>query len=162
MKIKNGLSRATCPERSQATCPERSRGKSRGFTLIEILVVIMIIGLIVGGIALNLSRAQKKGRDTQRITDMTSVAQALSAYYADNHIYPVAANYSPNLITALVPKYLQVLPRPVNASMPYVYNAVSPFTTYTLSTLTELDRDQGDGNPARKGYRIRNGEVIPY
>ena len=139
-----------------------------GFTLIEILVVIMIIGLIVGGIALNLARAQKKGRDTQRITDMTSVAQALGAYYADKHIYPTGitndggANYN-NLSGQLIPSYIQVLPQEVNDDYVYRYacSGTPICSKYVLAVKLELERVQPNGSSAN-GYKINTGEVDTY
>ena len=84
------------------------------------LIVIAIIGLLAGGIVISLSYAQKRGRDAQRIADMNSVATALSAYYADKHVYPQTAGADSylkydDLTTYLSPttgaKYLQVLPQ---------------------------------------------------
>jgi len=60
----------------------------KGFTLIELMVVILIIMLLATVITVNVDQARKKARDAKRIADMSTVASALQAYYADNHYYP--------------------------------------------------------------------------
>lgn len=61
--------------------------KARGFTLIELLIVIAIIAIlaIIIVIAINPARILEKSRDSQRFSDMTSVATAVNLYLADNH-----------------------------------------------------------------------------
>lgn len=63
----------------------------KGFTLIEILVVVAIIGVLatISLMALNTSRA--KARDARRIEDVRKIALALEQYTADNGDYPVVA-----------------------------------------------------------------------
>ena len=61
-----------------------------GFTIIEILVVIAMIG-ILAGIALkavNPSKRLKQARDSQRKTDITAIANALVNYAQDKDGYP--------------------------------------------------------------------------
>ncbi len=60
----------------------------RGFTLVELLVVIAIIGLIstIGVVALNAARA--KARDAKRISDVSAVAKALELYNTTRNEYP--------------------------------------------------------------------------
>jgi len=62
--------------------------KKRGFTLIEILVVIAIIGLLATIVLVSLNTARKKARDAKRLTDMRQIVLALEMYYDDNENYP--------------------------------------------------------------------------
>lgn len=64
--------------------PERSR---RGFTLIELLIVIAIIAIlaIIIIIAINPAKILDKSKDSQRFSDLTSLATAVNLYLADNH-----------------------------------------------------------------------------
>lgn len=59
----------------------------RGFTLIELLIVIAIIAIlaIIIVIAINPARILEKSRDSQRFSDMTTLATAVNLYLADNH-----------------------------------------------------------------------------
>jgi prepilin-type N-terminal cleavage/methylation domain-containing protein len=60
----------------------------RGFTLIELMIVIVILGILMGTILPRLSGAQSRARDTAKIADLTNIAQALEVYYNDNGKYP--------------------------------------------------------------------------
>ena len=61
--------------------------RHRGFTLIELLIVIAIIAIlaVIIVIAINPARILAKSRDSQRFSDLTTLATATNLYLADNH-----------------------------------------------------------------------------
>ena len=61
----------------------------KGFTLLELLVVVAIIGFLVSIVMPALDDARKKARDTVRISDMTQVQTALQLYYNTYGRYPL-------------------------------------------------------------------------
>lgn len=65
-----------------------------GFSLIELMVVISIIGVLMAIGAVSYTTAQRKARDSSRKNAMDSIAKALEQYYADNSTYPVQSNCS--------------------------------------------------------------------
>ena len=60
----------------------------RGFTLIEILIVVAIIAILAGSVLVGFGPAQRQGRDTRRISDLRQVQNALGLYYAKCGYYP--------------------------------------------------------------------------
>lgn len=77
--------------------------RSRGFTLLELLVVLVIIGLLAGiATPIYLNRAETARR--QKIeADFATLATALSVYKLDNHAVPTTAQG----LVALVQKPVQ-------------------------------------------------------
>ena len=76
------------------------RGKN-GFTLVELLIVIAIMGiLLVLGVA-NLRSTQVNARDTERASDVTTIATSLEAFYPNGNATVFAGQYpSTNLVTS--------------------------------------------------------------
>lgn len=64
----------------------------KGFTLVELLIVIAIIAIIAGIILGSMSEARAKGRDASKIRSMNEVRKALALYYSQNGAYPQSSN----------------------------------------------------------------------
>lgn len=62
--------------------------KRWGFTLIEILVTVAIMGILAGIGYGSYINSLKKGRDGQRKSDLGQVQKALEAYVSDYQVYP--------------------------------------------------------------------------
>ena len=60
----------------------------RGFTLIEIMVVMVILGLLVAIVAPNIMGRSDQARVTVAETQMSNIANALDLYRLDNSHYP--------------------------------------------------------------------------
>lgn len=92
-----------------------------GFTLVEILVVIAIIGLLSAIVLASLNTTRAKGRDAARMVDVKSLKTAMEFYYDDHKSYPVVPNVPPPYVTAianlgaggtlLVPAYISAIPQ---------------------------------------------------
>jgi general secretion pathway protein G len=67
------------------------RNKNKGFTLIEMLVVIAVIGLLAALILVGLSSFRVRGRDTRRVADVKEVQNGLELYYMKNGSYPTVS-----------------------------------------------------------------------
>jgi len=63
---------------------------NKGFTLIEVLVVIGIIGIIAGFVTANLLAGRVKTRDAKRKDDLHKIRAAFEAYRGTNGVYPLA------------------------------------------------------------------------
>lgn len=64
------------------------RKNGEGFTLIEILVAIAIIGVVFGIIISSAAAIQRSGRNAQRKADLRTIQTALQQYYADHQYFP--------------------------------------------------------------------------
>ncbi len=62
------------------------------FTLIELLIVILIIGILAAMIVMSVVQASAKARDVKRQQDLKNVQKALEMYYTTNGNYPSTNN----------------------------------------------------------------------
>tara|TARA_B100000242_G_C43019682_1_gene474456 strand:- start:270 stop:725 length:456 start_codon:yes stop_codon:yes gene_type:complete len=67
---------------------ENSKSLEKGFSLIEILVVLMIIGLLATVVAINVLPSQDRARIDKAQTDIRILEQALELYRLDMFSYP--------------------------------------------------------------------------
>jgi prepilin-type N-terminal cleavage/methylation domain-containing protein len=66
--------------------------KQSGFTIVELLIVIVVIGILAALVVTTFSGVQKKARDSERQTDINAIHGQVEAYYAQNGKYPTLAN----------------------------------------------------------------------
>lgn len=59
-----------------------------GFSLIELLVVISIIGILTTVLVMNFVGSRDRAHDAQKIQNLNSIKNALRMYYNDNQSYP--------------------------------------------------------------------------
>lgn len=64
------------------------RKKQSGFTIVELLIVIVIIGILAGLVIVTFVGIQQRARNSERQTDINSIASQLEGYFADNSGYP--------------------------------------------------------------------------
>ncbi len=64
----------------------------RGFTLVELLVVITIISILASSGFVVFSGVQKQARISKRGEDLRAIKTALEVYYQANKVYPSTAN----------------------------------------------------------------------
>lgn len=62
--------------------------RQSGFTIVELLIVIVIIGILATLVIVTFSGVQQKARDSERKTDINAVASQLEAFYANKGYYP--------------------------------------------------------------------------
>jgi len=115
----------------------------KGFTLIEMLIVITIIALLASLILVGMGGARAKARDARRIADLHNVMNALELYYAKNGIYPVGTYNSSaswdtfrTVLTTAVIGVNQVPKDPLNDATRY-YRYGGTTTDYVLGALLE-------------------------
>lgn len=70
------------------------RTSQKGFTLIEILIVVGIIGLLASVVLSGLGSVRSRGRDARRVADLRQVQQGLELYYTRYQEYPDETDWS--------------------------------------------------------------------
>ena len=100
------------------------RINSKGFSIIELLTVISIIGFLSSAVFATVNSARIKARDFRRVSDIQAIYNALTLYHQDFGKIPCHSwntSDESNFLSPLVGKYLASGPKdPAN-----VYNADS-------------------------------------
>ena len=122
----------------------------KGFTIIELLVVVAIIGLLASVVVLGLNDAQLKARDTQRLEQIQQISKALNIYYVNNNQFPIETTAttltgSDDLSNALIAEgaILVVPADPRHPTYTYTYQSDASGSTYTLTFCLETDAIPG-------------------
>ncbi|MBT9171369.1 MAG: Type II secretion system protein G [Actinobacteria bacterium] len=119
----------------------------KGFTLIEILVVVAIVGLLSSVVLVGLGPFRARGRDARRIADLRQTQNALELYFVRNGLYPNSINW-PGLTSALIGARIGVnsIPNDPTSGWNYGYCRAAP-GNYVLGAHLE-----DTNNPALRQY----------
>lgn len=71
---------------------KENRRSTGGFTIIEILIVILLIGVLLTVLALTYSGIRQREHNNTRISDIKLIQAHLETYYAVAGYYPTLAN----------------------------------------------------------------------
>lgn len=66
--------------------------KQSGFTIIELLIVIIVIGILATLVITTFSGIQRNARNRTREADVNALHSQLEYYYGQNGVYPTLAN----------------------------------------------------------------------
>ncbi|MGO2509300.1 MAG: type II secretion system major pseudopilin GspG [Vibrio hibernica] len=62
--------------------------KQKGFTLLEVMVVVVILGILASFVVPNLLGNKEKADQQKAVTDIVALENALDMYKLDNSVYP--------------------------------------------------------------------------
>lgn len=147
--------------------------KQSGFTIVELLIVIVVIGILAALVLNSFTNAQKQARDTDRINNIANLRKAIERYAAENSSYPstgslntvyadpgcpISDSARTDYIPGLAPAYIAALPDPANTlgarpgSPAGCYEYSSDGTNYVLSAW-----DLAESGPQTKTFYRRLG-----
>jgi prepilin-type N-terminal cleavage/methylation domain-containing protein len=123
--------------------------KTKGFTIIEVVLVLAIAGLIFLMVFLALPALQRNQRDTQRRSDLGRLISAVQTYQSNNSgklpwtwvgttTQTVAAGDTTTTLANLVPKYIDTFNDPGTVS-PYQTVAGTPANVGELQIVKDKD-----------------------
>jgi prepilin-type N-terminal cleavage/methylation domain-containing protein len=95
-----------------------AKTKNSGFTLIEILIAVVIIGLLAAVVGVALNIIKKNSADSRRISDIQQITRALELYY-DKY-----AEYPGTLSSLVTEGFLPVAPTPPPGTSQIFYSYV--------------------------------------
>ena len=125
----------------------------RGFTLIEILVTISIIGLLTMIGVTNFRVANQKAKDGRRQGDLEQIKAALELYRTDAGLYPTTSAWLPDIgggsLTYGTTTYMESTPDDPVSARKYYYTTPDAGKTYRLCAALELTTTGScTGNPS--------------
>jgi len=139
--------------------------KQKGFTLIEMVVVIAVMGILMGLAFQGFATIQQNARDTHRISDLRTVQTQLELYFARCGHYPTAVvgcgTPAPSTAQGTLPWATLVsrlegtvvgageTPMPFVAGLPYVYHFGPNGLSYVIGATMERRGNNRDvtGSP---------------
>lgn len=124
------------------------RDSTPGFTLVELLVVMAILGILSTLAISNFRVSQMKSRDAKRKADLGQLQRALEMYHNDKSRYPSALNLVKGNDGLVDPEheetvYMKELPYDTSEDFGYCYRVNEPGTKYQFYAMLENKEDPG-------------------
>jgi general secretion pathway protein G len=136
--------------------PRIARGQA-GFTLIEILVVVVILGILASIIVPKIMKRPEEARRTKAVMDIKAIETALNLYRLDNGVYPSTEQGLEALVTkpttGVIPRnwkeegYLDKVPKDPWGN-PFIYLSPGVHKEFDLVSYGADGVEGGEGKDA--------------
>jgi len=129
----------------------------KGFTLVELLIVISILGVLTTIGLVSFASAQMRGRDSQRKSDLKQISTSLELYFSDHQAYPTSTsgkinacpsttatscNWGSGEFTDGATTYFRTLPRDPTNSNSYYYRIVDTGVNQKFQIFAHIENTQ--------------------
>lgn len=136
----------------------KTNPQTKGFTIVELLVVIVVIGILAAITVVAYGSIQASAKYSRAASDIKNTQKAIELYFADNGTYPIsngtgAWNFQStstqnSYVPGVVPAFVNVLPIVTDGSGQYIYR------TNTMGTVYKLMKYRGGGIPADEWSKV--------
>jgi len=118
------------------------KATTAGFTIVELLIVIVVIGILAAITIVSFNGVQDKAKFAREKSDMSSINQVILLYYADNGTYPLKPSWggwsqatNDAFIPGVAPKYITntpQMPTGGDTNESYLYQSTASGNGYKL------------------------------
>lgn len=101
-----------------------------GFTLIELIVVVTILGILTAILIPNFMRSRAQSQLARCQLDLRNIAAGLELYYVENQKYPPLSGWDTTLTTG---NYMRAVPKSPVDQASYIYSTNVAQNSYVVS-----------------------------
>lgn len=128
------------------------KSNQKGFTIVELLIVIVVIGILAALVITTFAGIQRKARDTERTTDIKALHGQIEVYYTNQNLYPTLANMNDATWRSTNMKGLdaEALKDPKGTASTLVAAAAANSYAYAVTNSSDTACDNTTGNECAK------------
>jgi general secretion pathway protein G len=121
-----------------------TRTRDAGFTLIELMVVVVIVGIVSSIALVEFMNALDKSRQRATMSDMRTISKAIEAYGVDHNRVPDSTGGIVALTGVLIPYQTSIVPVHDHWRHTYNYESTPAVGAYTIESYGKDGLDGSD------------------